>query len=83
MNNCADNLEWVTRAENEDHAFATGLKDTKGEKNPKAVLNVWQVRTIRQLAQRKDLTQKTIAEFFGINPETVSKIKLRQRWRHI
>lgn len=26
LNNCADNLEWVTHSENIKHAFATGLK---------------------------------------------------------
>lgn len=28
QNNCANNLEWVTKSENERHAFANGLKTT-------------------------------------------------------
>ncbi len=33
-NNRKTNLEWSTRSANEKHAFATGLKDIRGAKNP-------------------------------------------------
>lgn len=30
MNNCVDNLEWVTCSENSEHAYRTGLSKPKG-----------------------------------------------------
>lgn len=55
LNNNADNLEWVTRSENEKHAFDTGLARItenhhhgrpKGFKNPNAGLPRTKVRIV-------------------------------------
>lgn len=36
LNNCVDNLEWVTNGENQKHAFKLGLQTNKGSNNPRS-----------------------------------------------
>lgn len=50
-----------------------------GEKNHKAKLTLADVMEIR----KSSLSGKTLAQKYGIHPGTVTKIKLRQTWRHV
>jgi hypothetical protein len=47
QNNAANNLEWVTRRENEDHAMANGMKP-KGERNGGAKISDADAEYIRK-----------------------------------
>lgn len=78
LNNRADNLEWVTNAENRAHAVRNGLQAT-GEKLSK--LSREDVVKIRDLAAT-GMTQKRIADRYSISQQSVSKIVRRSRWIH-
>ena len=81
QNNSLDNLEWVTKDENNIHAFANGLIDRKGEKAGSSKLTESQVLKIREMCKTKQ--QKDIAPLFGINKGQVSSIFTRRSWKHI
>ncbi len=76
------NCLWVgTKKDNSDDKVMKN-RQTKGE-------NVWcskltenQVKEIRALCIRKELTQTKIAKMFGVNPCTISNIHRNQRWKH-
>ena len=70
--NRADNLEWVTRAENLSHAFAMGLS-ARGEDSHNAKLTNEQVRFIRE--NPKNLTGKQLAKLFRVSQTTISRVK--------
>jgi hypothetical protein len=82
INNRVDNLEWSTPSENNKHAYATGLKiSLKGVQTHSNKLTEEQVIAIRTTLSH--LPQKEVAEMFGIHNGTVSRIKSRQKWKHI
>jgi len=56
---------------------------TQGEKNSQSKLIGKNIIEIRKLSDEGILTQKEIAEKFGVNQTTISKIKLGKRWLHI
>jgi len=80
--NRLENLEYCTRSENAQHAFDTGLNiGRRGEKNSNSKLT-------RAFAERikyghQGMTQKDIAEIYGIARSLVSDIRLGKRWKHI
>lgn len=83
--NRIDNLEWVTPAENMQHAFKTGLCDSSGiigEKNGQAKLKLSQVLDIKRLLEGSNFLQKDIAVMFGVSKWTISKIKRGVTWSH-
>lgn len=47
--NRLENLEWLTRSENEKHSFKIGLKDFKGENNNFNKLKKYDVGEIRKI----------------------------------
>lgn len=72
-NNTAPNLEWVTRAENEAHALANGLK-AAGERNGKTKLSDVALADVRQrLAAGESLTG--IAAVHRVTPQLIWQIK--------
>jgi hypothetical protein len=76
------NLEWVTRQENEDHAFKTGLKNSTGVNNKMSKLNDIKVIEIRKRCKdSKDV--KILAEKFGVHRATIQRIVNRKIWNHI
>lgn len=81
-NNHVDNLDWVTRSENLKHAFRTGLKSHKGDKNPCAKLTESEVFEILEMLDA-GVPQKEIAEIFNIAINTVSQINTGKRWAHL
>lgn len=85
MNNCVDNLEWVTRHENMKHAYATGLRTNEGEAHPRAKLTEEEVLQIRRLRQnnRKKWKLTVLAEKFEVSREVISAITNGHTWKHL
>lgn len=95
-NNTPENLEYITFAENLQHASALGLmafgdrngSKTKPESYPRgeqkynAKLTDENVREIRKLIA-KNHTGKYIAEIFGVHEKQISNIRLRKTWKHV
>jgi hypothetical protein len=78
--NRSQNLEWVSRAENQRHAADIGLKPT-GEKSHLAKLTEGQVREIRSLAGIK--SQKEIGDQFGVSQTCINKIITGKKWKQL
>lgn len=82
-NNRAENLEWVTRSENEQHAYANNLvKVLKGSKKPCAKLNEEDIRNIR-IEYENGCLQIELAERYGVARQTISSIVNRKAWSHV
>ena len=79
--NRPENLEVVTYSENLKHAFAHGLCNQDGERNPAAKLSNKEVETIRQLYATGKYRQVALAGEFGVAFQTVSKIVRGERRR--
>jgi len=88
-NNRADNLEWVTRSENEKHAWRIGLKSAetsgaKGERHGMHKLTQNQVDYIRSVYKRFDKMygSKPLAERFDVSQQTITDIVNFRSWKH-
>lgn len=79
--NNVQNLEWVTKSENEIHARKNGLKCTKGEKASKAVLNTNQILEIRNL--RGKMTGREVAKIYGVTHSAIFAIWTNRTWSHV
>ena len=83
QNNRADNLEWVTRNENEQHAYDTGLITIlKGSERPLAKLTENDVIKIRE-EYAKGCLQIELASKYGVARQTISSIVNRKAWTHV
>lgn len=81
--NRPENLEWVTAAENMEHAFSTGLGRTNvGEKNNRARLNADDVRTIRLLSADGQ-TCAAISRHYKVSEATIRQILKGRNWAHV
>ncbi|HZZ81625.1 MAG TPA: HNH endonuclease [Gemmataceae bacterium] len=78
LNNWVGNLEYVTIAENNRHALATGLRKPRrgGVK-----LNEEMVREIRMLTEFMGC--KKLAKQFGVCHQTIRRIVRREEWGHV
>lgn len=76
-NNLADNLEWVSIAENSRHAVLNGLhpKSTK--------LTIDEIKLIKKLASYNCFTSKQIAEYFDISINHAYKIINNHNWADV
>jgi len=78
----ASNLEYVTRSENLNHAFRTGLKiPLQGEATSSAKLKAVQVIAIREMARTASYVD--IAKAFGIDNGRVSRICRGLLWASV
>lgn len=77
-NDTLDNLRWDSRRANLADREAHGTVN-RGQANGNADLTEDQVRDIRRRAAARE-SQRSIAESFGIQQPTVSKIVRRERW---
>ena len=80
LNNYVENLEWVTGAENSQHAFATGLR-AQGEESARAKFTNEQVKYIRQNPDK--LTTTKLAEKFGVCRRTISDIQRGKKYKTV
>ena len=79
LNNYFTNLEWVTRSENNYHAFRTGLKKGKrGEDNYSHKLSKKQVEEIRVLKGKR--SQRELEKIYGVSHSHISKIQRNLKW---
>ena len=77
LDNRVENLEWMTREENMQHAYDNALKKpTRGPFNAQAKLSESDVRYIRKHYKRQDKTFGTVglAKKFGTSPRVIGLI---------
>jgi hypothetical protein len=79
--NRLENLEYLTRADNNRHASRTGLNPgNKGTEHGMARLTEAQVYEIR--ANTKD-GHDILAKEYGVSNVVISKVRLRKSWKHL
>lgn len=74
------NLEWVTRSENNNHAYSSGLKRS-GQNHPFSKLTNKKVLLIRRL--KPNMSYSKICKKFDICIGTAQRIVKRKAWKHI
>ena len=80
LNNKIENLEWCTYAENNQHAYDTGLNiKLEGEKNYSAKLKKDNIIEIRS----SEMSNLLLSKQFNVSPSTIYKIKKKLAWKHI
>lgn len=77
-----NNLEWVSRSINTQHAYDNNLISNKGASHYKTNLTDKDVRDIRRL-RKIGYKQKELADMFGIARTTVSSIVNNYKWKHL
>lgn len=80
LNNCAENLEWCTTAENLQHAINIGNLKLRGTHNGQSILNEEKVREIRRLYDEEKLKVSEIARIFNIRYDTTYLVVKRRNW---
>lgn len=81
LDNCVNNLEWVSRSSNMQHAHRTGLIDNRGANHGMAKLTDSDVATIR--LYRGKVSQRECASKFGISQQWVSSIQRGLAWGQV
>ena len=79
LNNCVDNLEWVTNQENRNHAVDNDLQVT-GEKCSWAKLTEENVKEIRA---NPGYENEYWAKKFKVSRSTISDVVNYRTWKHI
>lgn len=72
----SENLEWVTRSVNHQHAMRYGLQKYSTKLTKADVLTVW-------AELRRGTKQVEIAKMLGVDKCTISDIKFGRTWRHL
>lgn len=81
-NNCVDNLEWVTKKENQIHASYI-LGKRVGNDCYYSSLTEEQVFEIYNLCKNTDMLYKDIAEMYNVVPSEISLIVSGRKWRNL
>lgn len=79
-NNVLGNLEIATPLQNVNHAIQMGLMDTRGEANGCAKITADNARDILRSSGK---SQAALATEFGVCQSHISKIRSRDRWKHL
>ena len=77
-----NNLEWSTRQENEDHALATGLKNSSGENNTMAKLTEDNIHLAKVL-HSTGMSFRQIGIKLNVTGHTISRALRGKTWKHI
>ena len=81
-NNHPENLELLTRGQNVQHAYATGLYDHKmGENRQNAKLTNDQVIEMRAEYAKGGISQRTLANRYGVTQSIIAGIMTGARWK--
>lgn len=80
LNNVANNLEWCTSSENNQHAYDIGLKKSCGD-NPRAKLTNEQIILIRD--NPEGMSRIQLAEMFGVAASKISDIQIGKIYKRI
>lgn len=84
INNCISNLEWVTNAENQKHAYKLGLSISKrGYLNGNRKYDKGFVLKIRQMWESGKYKQAQLSKICGCNESYVNAVVSRRIWAHI
>jgi len=84
--NRASNLEWVTRSANNLHSYRELGRQAvvpAGEDQWNSKLTNVDVVAIRKLWDGGGITQREIGERYDVLQTTISRIVMRQSWKHI
>lgn len=82
FDNRLENLEWVSRKENMKHAY-DNKAIRKGSDVNFAILTEKQVIEIKHLLSSKTMTQKQIANIYGVSRVCISNINTGKNWSHV
>ena len=77
LNNCVDNLEWVTNQTNRDHAIANGLH-LQGEQCSWSKLDWEKVDFIRE---HLELSASELSKIFNVSPTTIRDVRNYKSWK--
>lgn len=83
-NNRTDNLEWVTRCENQQHAFKTGLNNVGyGESSRHHKLTEAEVTEIRKsyIPYDKVYGASALAKIYKVSHQQISDIANNKKWK--
>ena len=81
-NNHLSNLEWVTRSENQQHAFALGLNTNHGTGNGRSVLSESDVIEIYWKLYNGARNSDVCREY-GMSTSAIMEIKSKTNWTHL
>jgi len=82
LDNRVENLEWVSRSENQKHAFATGLNSISGCRNPRNILTDSEVVEIYN-SLLEGARSIDIAREKGVSKSAIDSIKYRKNWKYL
>lgn len=80
--NRVENLEWVSRSENQLHKIHVLGKGLEGERNPQRKLTKEKVLIIYQMA-KNGVCYTEISKQFGISRSVISGIKNGKNWNNV
>lgn len=80
--NRLENLEYVTRSQNQKHAYATGLGDNHGENHSRHKLTNDKIFEIRRRIANGE-RNGAIAKDLGVHQSNISHIKSGRIWSHL
>jgi hypothetical protein len=83
VNNNKDNLEWLSRSDNNKHAYKTGLKNNTGENHPKSHFKEQDILKIRELYSTGNYSQTKLAKLFRVGQPRIWEIINNITWKNI
>jgi hypothetical protein len=85
LNNCIENLEWVTYRENVLHAYENNrIPKQRGSKNTNSILTDDEAQSIINIYAEGELSMRGVARLFPqVSFTTVRKIINGLKWPHL